>query len=194
MGVIVLPILPCELLRLREGKPAPQGGTAHVFTVGKVMCHATSHGGEMEEQGWRQVQSGFLDPWDCPVMKLLGAGTASQAWWWIGGGLYAPLACLVWTDRGCSKVPEILEPISHDGSGEVGGGGGRNFKEYTLKNEYNIGTGFLFFLFFFLFFLFFPFFFLVNLERNSKKAPIFVSLPGVVLFPYKSFVTEAPYF
>lgn len=80
MRVIVLSILPCELLRLREGEPALQGGTAHVFTVGKVIYHATSRGGEMEEQGWRQVQSGFLDPRDCPLMKLLGAGTASRAW------------------------------------------------------------------------------------------------------------------
>lgn len=69
--------LPWGLLRLREGEPPPQGGTAHVFTAGKVLCHTASHGREMGEQGQRQVQSRLLEPQDCHLRKLLGGGTTS---------------------------------------------------------------------------------------------------------------------
>lgn len=56
-------------------------------------------------------------------MMLLGGGEAPHLEHGdeLGEDLFPQLAHFVWTNKGHSKVPEILEPVSHHGSGEGGG-------------------------------------------------------------------------
>lgn len=96
---------------------------------------------------------------------------------WSWGGLC--LRDLLYVQRrDLLKGPCNPKAVSHPGGAKVGRKEGQFFREHVLKSEY-ISIGF--------------FFFFLSCKKQ-ENAPIPVSLPGVVLLPYKSFVTEAPYF